>query len=212
MIVEILDEQFGLCPEKAVFWKSEKALLISDLHLGKINHFRRSGIPVPHKANDHNLEVLVDLIDNCKPARVICLGDLFHSHYNAEWETFGEVVKHYSAVVFDLVQGNHDIMGGYQYVRKGIRVHDSLQIGKFLLTHHPLDTVPDGMYNIAGHIHPAVSLRGRGRQAITLPCFCFGERQALLPAFGKFTGLAKIAPGKQDRIFIVAEDRVMAVS
>jgi DNA ligase-associated metallophosphoesterase len=211
MDVEILDEQFGLYPQKAVFWKSQAALLLSDLHLGKINHFRKAGIPVPAKANDHNLEVFIDLIGMCKPKRVICLGDLFHSHYNAEWEVFGEVVRHFSSISFELVQGNHDIMSKYQYSRKGIEVRDTLQVGRFLLTHHPLETIPEGLYNIAGHIHPGVSLRGKGRQAMTLPCFYFSERQAYLPAFGKFTGLARIAPKKQDKVFIVAEDKIVLV-
>jgi len=212
MDVEILGEEFGLCPQKAIFWKSQKTLLLSDLHLGKINHFRRAGIPVPQKANDHNLEILIDLVESCQPDRGVCLGDLFHSYYNAEWETFGEVVNHFSPIAFQLVQGNHDIMGSYQYARKRIAVHESLQIGKFLLTHHPLESVPEGVYNIAGHIHPGVSLVGRGKQAITLPCFYFGDRQALLPAFGKFTGLARIAPKKDDRVFIVADDKVILVS
>jgi DNA ligase-associated metallophosphoesterase len=209
MDVEILDEQFGLYPQKAVLWKSQAALLLSDLHLGKINHFRKAGIPVPAKANDHNLELLIELLGICKPQRVICLGDLFHSHYNAEWEVFGEVVRHFSSISFELVQGNHDIMSKYQYSRKGIEVRDTLQLGRFLLTHHPLETIPEGLYNIAGHIHPGVSLRGKGRQAMTLPCFYFSARQAFLPAVGKFTGLARIAPKKNDKVFIVAEDKIV---
>jgi DNA ligase-associated metallophosphoesterase len=211
MDIEILNEAFDLYPQKAIFWRSQETLLLSDLHLGKINHFRRAGIPVPSKANDHNLELLIDLIQMCKPSRIVCLGDLFHSHYNAEWEVFGEVVKHFSSVSFDLVLGNHDIMGQYQYQRKGIRLHDSLRIGKFLFTHHPLESVPDETYNFAGHIHPGVSLTGRGRQAMTLPCFYFGDNQAFLPAFGKFTGLARIAPKKEDKVYIVAENKVIFV-
>ena len=212
MDVEILEEKFGLFPQKAVFWKSQDTLLLSDLHLGKINHFRKAGIPVPQKANDHNVEVLVDLIQMCKPRRIVCLGDLFHSHYNAEWEVFGEVVKHFSSITFDLVLGNHDIMGQYQYKRKGIVLHDQLRIGKFLLTHHPLESVPEGVYNMAGHIHPGVFLKGKGRQAVTLPCFYFGDNQAFLPAFGNFTGLARIAPKKEDKVYIVAENKVILVA
>jgi DNA ligase-associated metallophosphoesterase len=212
MDVDVLDEQFGLYPQKAIYWKAQQMLLLSDLHLGKINHFRKAGIPVPSKANDHNLEIFIDLINNCKPKRIVCLGDLFHSHYNAEWEVFGEVVQHFSGVKFELVLGNHDIMGKYQYARKGISLHDTLRIGKFLMTHHPLEEVPEETYNIAGHIHPGVSLRGKGRQSLTLPCFCFGRNQALLPAFGKFTGLARIAPRKEDKVYIVAENKVMSVS
>jgi metallophosphoesterase superfamily enzyme len=67
------------------------------------------------------------------------------------------------------------------------------------------------LYNFAGHIHPGVSLRGKGRQALTLPCFYFGTNQAYLPAFGKFTGLARITPCKDDRVYVVAEDKVMPV-
>lgn len=212
MDVEILNERFVLYPQKALFWKSRQTLLLSDLHLGKVNHFRRAGIPVPSKANDHNLEILIDLIQACKPEKIVCLGDLFHSHYNAEWEVFGEVVRHFSAVSFDLVVGNHDIMGKYQYNRKRIALHDMLRIGDFLFTHHPMEAVPGGAYNFAGHIHPGVSLRGKGRQAMTFPCFVFGDQQAYLPAFGKFTGLARIAPKKQDKVYIVAENRVMFVS
>jgi DNA ligase-associated metallophosphoesterase len=211
MEVRIRDELFGLYPQKAIFWKAERALLLSDLHLGKITHFRRAGIPVPSKANDHNLELFIDLVHTCKPERIICLGDLFHSHYNAEWEAFGEVVKHFSSIPFDLVMGNHDIMGKYQYKRKGIAIYDTLVIGNFLLSHHPLEVVPDGLYNLAGHIHPGVSLRGKGRQALTLPCFYFADNQAYLPAFGKFTGLARIMPKKEDRVYVVAENKVMMV-
>lgn len=209
MHVDILEERFTLFPEKAIFWNRRGVLLVSDLHLGKINHFRRAGIPVPSRVNDHNIEILVDVIHACRPDRVICLGDLFHSHYNSEWEVFGEVVRHFSGVSFELVLGNHDIMGDYQYVRKGITVHDTLQMGPFLLTHHPLDVIPEGLYNIAGHVHPGVTLRGRGRQGMTLPCFYFGQTQALLPAFGKFTGLAKIAPRAHDRVFVITAEKVL---
>lgn len=212
MEVVIRGEQLVLHPQKAVYWKSRQTLLLSDLHLGKINHFRRAGIPVPARANDHNLETLIDLIELSRPERIVCLGDLFHSHYNAEWEVFGEVVKHFSNIGFDLVLGNHDIMGQYQYTRKGIALHDSLRIADFLLTHHPLDVVPEGLYNIAGHIHPGVCLRGKGRQALTLPCFYFGTTQAYLPAFGKFTGLARIRPKLGDHIFVVAENQVICAA
>jgi len=211
MDIEIFDERIELFPQKALFWRNRSILLLADLHLGKINHFRKSGIAVPHKANDHNLEKLMELIGLTKPQRIILLGDLFHSHYNPEWEVFGELVKHFSHISFELVLGNHDIMSDHQYARKGIHVHDALTIGPFLLTHHPLEEIPEHVYNISGHIHPGVNLRGKGRQSITLPCFYFGTRQAYLPAFGSFTGLARIAPKKEDKVYVVADDKILSV-
>jgi DNA ligase-associated metallophosphoesterase len=212
MEIEIINERMELCSQKALFWRKQEILFLADLHLGKINHFRKSGIAVPRAANDHNLELLVELIHQTRPKRLICLGDLFHSHYNPEWEVFGELVQHFSNVAFELVLGNHDIMSERQYERKGILVHDELVLGPFLLTHHPLEVIPEHLYNMAGHIHPGVNLRGKGRQSIMLPCFYFGERQALLPAFGMFTGLARIAPKKDDRVFVVADNKIMLVA
>jgi DNA ligase-associated metallophosphoesterase len=201
-----------LFPQKALFWKNREILLLADLHLGKINHFRKSGIAVPSKANDHNLELLVEVISLARPKSIIFLGDLFHSYYNTEWEAFGEVVKHYAGISFDLVLGNHDVMSERQYERKGIRVFDELIMGPFLFTHHPQEIIPGDLYNMAGHIHPGVHLTGKGRQSVTLPCFHFGVRQALLPAFGNFTGLARIAPKKEDKVFVVADNKIMMVA
>jgi uncharacterized protein len=212
MEIDLLGEEVVLFPQKAMYWKRLGILFVADLHLGKISHFRRAGIAVPTKANDHNIEMLVDLIQLTKPRRVICLGDLFHSHYNPEWEVFGELVRHFDHISFELVIGNHDIMSDHQYARKGILLHDELTIGPFLFTHHPMEEIPYSVYNIAGHLHPGVNLRGKGRQSVTLPCFYFGSHQALLPAFGSFTGLARIAPKKEDRVFVVAENKVMFVS
>jgi DNA ligase-associated metallophosphoesterase len=185
--------------------------LLADLHIGKIGHFRRSGIPVPIKANEENLASLVDLINLTKPQRLVFLGDLFHSHYNAAWEEFGELILHFPGVSFELVLGNHDIMSDLQYVRKGIKVYDRLKIGPFLLTHHPEENVEGDEYNLAGHVHPGVQMLGKGKQALTLPCFYFGRQQGFLPAFGTFTGMARIRPKKEDRVYVIAEDKVVEV-
>mgnify|MGYP003580879199 CR=1 FL=1 len=212
MEVRLLEEIFELLAQKGLYWRARKILLLADLHLGKINHFRKSGNALPQKANEHNLELLVDVVSQTQPSRIICLGDLFHSHYNPEWEVFGELVRHFSSVSFELVLGNHDIMSERQYERKGIRVYDTLRIGNFLLTHHPIVDVPEELYNMAGHIHPGVQLIGKGRQSVTLPCFYFGKRRAFLPAFGMFTGLARIYPKKDDKVFVVTDDKILAVA
>ena len=212
MQVDISGEVFELLHRKAMFWPRTRILLLADLHLGKINHFRRSGIPLQAKANDRNIELLLDLIQEVKPERVVFLGDLFHSHNNQEWEVFGELVRHFRSISFELVLGNHDIMSELQYERKGIRLHRELVIDRFILTHHPMDEVSPGYYNLAGHIHPGVCMYGRGKQALTLPCFYFGNHQALLPAFGVFSGVAKIRPTKDDKIFVILEDRIVDVN
>jgi DNA ligase-associated metallophosphoesterase len=198
-----------LLPQKALFFEDYRMLLIADLHLGKVNHFRRSGIAVPTSINKKNLELLIELIQQLNPKRVVFLGDLFHSHYNDEWEALGQVVRHFNACKFELVRGNHDIMSALQYERCHLQVHEQLELGSFLLTHEPMDVIPKGRYNIYGHIHPGVRLLGKGRQSITLPCFYFGQKEAIMPAFGSFTGYARIPVKKKDKVFIIADQKVI---
>lgn len=213
MKIELFEEVVHLLPLKAILLPSHKALLIADLHFGKINHFRKSGIPVPARANNKNTETLIDLLNTIKPERTIFLGDLFHSHYNEEWDVVGQVLKHFSLCRFELVRGNHDILSQRQYERHRITVYEEkLALGKFVLTHQPLGNPPNGMYNLAGHLHPGVQMTGKGRQTITLPCFSFGKSQGILPAFGSFTGLARVLPRKEDRIFVVANNKVRQVN
>ncbi|MBX2894606.1 MAG: ligase-associated DNA damage response endonuclease PdeM [Cyclobacteriaceae bacterium] len=211
MEVEILEEVVELMPQKALWLKSKNVVLLADLHLGKINHFRKSGIPVPPQANHKNTDRLISVLQITKPERIIFLGDLFHSHYNGEWEVLGQVRRHFVNCSFELVLGNHDILSALQYQRNNLQLHvGTYRLGNLLLSHEPLASIPPDTYNICGHIHPAVRLRGTGRQSVTLPCFYFAKQQGVLPAFGSFTGTARIVPKKDDRIFVIAENKVIA--
>lgn len=83
-------------------------------------------------------------------------------------------------------------------------------MGAFIFSHIPLEEPGEG-FNLAGHIHPGVRLRGMGRQQVTLPCFYFGEGQGLLPAFGAFTGLGLIHPKNTDAVYVITENEVIPV-
>ncbi|CAN5237846.1 ligase-associated DNA damage response endonuclease PdeM [soil metagenome] len=211
--IAIIRDGIQLLPEKAIFFIEEKVLVVADLHFGKINHFRQAGLPVPLSANHKNAETLIDLINYWKPARTIFLGDLFHSHYNEEWEVVGQIVNHFPACSFELVMGNHDIMSELQYQRKGIKVIEQEVINQWILTHEPMNVgeIPSGKINMAGHLHPGAFLEGKGRQSVTLPCFWFSKNRLILPAFGSFTGLAVIDPSENDNVYIVLEKNISEV-
>lgn len=211
MKAQIANHTFELLPQKALFWPAHQILLIADLHLGKINHFRKSGYPVPPRANDVNTELLIELMSTYKPVRTLFLGDLFHSHYNEEWEVLGQVRRHFASCSFELVLGNHDIMSELQYQRHQMSVHTDLQIENVWLTHEPQQDIPTGTYNLAGHLHPGARLVGGGKQALTLPCFYFGKQQGILPAFGSFTGLYRVPVKKEDQVFVIADNQVIRV-
>ena len=207
------NESVALLPEKALWLPDHKLLVVADVHWGKIDHFRKAGIPVPLKGNDKNAETLISLMNLLKPKRVIFLGDLFHSVYNDGWESFGQVRNAFAYCAFELVIGNHDILSRIQYERHKITLHpENFQLNNLLFTHEPLEEIPEGVYNIAGHIHPGVHLRGAGKQSVTLPCFFVKGNQCILPAFGAFTGLASVQPKVGDKIFVVANGKVMATN
>ena len=209
-----LEQDLVLLPQKAIYWKQQKALIAADVHLGKVGHFRKAGIAVPRNMEQSDLGTLSDLIFEHKPQKIIFLGDLFHSDMNADWEWFRMWRQQNSRLEIILIRGNHDIIHDDHYLELNIALHYQLQIGPFLMLHHPLNASELEQtqgYVFCGHIHPGVNLSGRARQSITIPCFAFGNRQAVLPSFGRFTGRAAIQRQKQDRVFGVLEDKVIVI-
>lgn len=213
MIAKVAGEELVLHPFKAVFWPKESILLIADLHLGKATHFRKEGIAVPAAVSDTNWDRLTALLLEFKPKRVLILGDLFHSHYNSEWEDFGQLLAQFNQISFELVSGNHDILPAIDYDRINLTVYpESLFITPFWFTHHPIEEHITEGYNLSGHIHPGVRMKGNGRQYLRLPCFLFGPSQGILPAFGAFTGMATVRPTKRDQVFVIGGDEIIQVS
>ena len=210
--IEVADEQLLLLPDKAVYLPIHSILIISDVHLGKITHFRKHGIGIPQSAMHDNFERLALLIDSIEPKRVIFLGDLFHSTLNSEWQLLMKFIYDRQDTSFELILGNHDILDPKIYEQSNLLTFKSESIGRLLLTHEPLANIPSGRYNIYGHIHPAVKLSGAGKQTLRLACYFFSEHYAVMPAFGTFTGMHTLKPKNTDNIYVIADDKILQVS
>ena len=212
---EFREQHLTLLPQRALYWKEEQSLLLADMHLGKAAHFRKSGIGVPGVTYGTDLEKLTLILHHYPVKKLLILGDFFHSDHNGEFDAFRQWSSQFDDIEVHLIKGNHDILSNEHYLNAGFRLHyDSLQLGPFNLTHHPTESLGDeSLYNLCGHIHPSVRLTGRGRQAMNLPCFYFGQRQGILPAFGHFTGTARIQPASTtDNIFVVLDETVVKVN
>jgi DNA ligase-associated metallophosphoesterase len=211
---KLLNQDLLLLPQRAIYWQQEETLIAADVHLGKVGHFRKAGIAVPRDMEQGDLAVLSDLIHEYRPRTILFLGDLFHSDMNADWEWFALWRQQFPKLDIKLIRGNHDIVHDKHYQQLNISLYDELLVGPFLMLHHPVtETKLEQLssYVFCGHIHPGVSLKGKGRQSLTLPCFAFGGRQAILPSFGKFTGRVAIRSRETDRIFAVLKDKVIAI-
>ncbi|MFT6054829.1 MAG: DNA ligase-associated metallophosphoesterase [Roseivirga sp.] len=205
---EILEQRLLLLPEKAIYWKEKGLLILADVHLGKAGHFRKSGIPVSDLIHSKDIYTIEKLINLFQPKEVMFLGDLFHSDHNQGWEIFGRWLKSKMPLQFRLVLGNHDILEGFNYDLPNLILCESISIGPFHFSHIPEE---NERYNLAGHIHPAIRLSGKGRQSLKLPCFWFGTNNGILPAFGQFTGTASIRTKKTDTLFVIADSKVIKV-
>lgn len=202
--IEIHGQKLSLMPEKAIFWHETSFLILTDLHLGKAAHFRKSGIPIPRGVHEADLICLQQLIDKYRPEVVLILGDLFHSEINLEWNDFRHFLQFNASLSFILVKGNHDILPEDAYRENNLTVHlDEWSLSPFLFSHHPLGVVPENYYNMAGHIHPGYRLSGRRGEKIKLPSFHFSSTAVLLPAFGRFTGCIHVPKKNGDQVFIV---------
>ena len=210
LTIAVEGQHLELHPHRAVYWVDQETLIVSDLHLGKVHHFRRSGIFIPMHAAMDNYERLSGLLMKYEPRQLLILGDLFHSTLNIDWKTFSELRLTFHHIAFTLIKGNHDILDTKIITENQLTLHTELMLGPFRFCHYPDDGSADH-YTIAGHIHPGVRLVGHSKQSLKLPCFYFGVNQGLLPAFGAFTGIALIKPEPASQVVVISEEQLAQV-
>lgn len=187
--IVLQQEQLTLTNQRVLFWMQQKALILSDLHIGKSAHFQKSGIPIPSNVFQQDLNRLESLIRHFQPKQLIIVGDLFHAEHNQEVQLYSEWMRQFAKIRFTLIKGNHDRFPDAIYERFGIEVFpDRYALPPFVFVHEP-EVVPNPQFQITGHVHPGVMLKGKGKQYIKLPCFQMNQHQLVLPAFSLFTGL-----------------------
>lgn len=173
-------------PAGALWLPGAKALVVSDLHLGKAERIaRREGRLTPPYEVEETLTRLADLIDATAPATVVCLGDSFDDDRAAA--TLEERPRQTLAAMMAgrrwiWIAGNHDpappSVGG--------EALSEAMIGGVVLRHIAKPGTPGP--EASGHYHPKTWLRGRGR-----PSFIVDGARAILPAFGAYTGGLDVA-------------------
>jgi len=209
------NDHFILSGERALYWESEKTLIVADLHVGKTGHFRKAGIGVPAAVYKDDLHRLLAQLLFFKAERLIIVGDLTHSIANLEMDLFRKWRKDFSSLEVHLAKGNHDILDNKWYEEADIKVHvDPLILGSFIFVHDiqqaPLQFEPD-QYAFAGHVHPAVTIRGKGKQALRFPCFHFAKNHCILPAFSRFTGTFSVEKKQGEFIYALLEKEIMII-
>jgi DNA ligase-associated metallophosphoesterase len=209
--ITLQNETLQLYAERAAFWKRRSTLLVADTHWGKAATMRSAGIPIPGGTTNSDLERLSQLIQTTAAERIVFLGDVIHARSGRSAKTFEEIARwreRHPKLELVLVRGNHDARAGDPPTELRIRCVDAPEIEPpFVFQHFPAPS-PHG-YALGGHTHPAVRIRGRAGEGVTLPCFCFTPTHGTLPAFGSLTGCAIVRPEATDRIYGIADGEVV---
>ena len=205
-------EQIELLAERALFWPRARTLFVADVHLGKAAAFRAGGVAIPRGATANDLARLAALIARTRAARLVVLGDFLHAaagRVAALDAAFVRWREAHAALAITLVRGNHDAHAGDPPPAWGISVvADPHPLAPFVLCHEPAS--PRTGYALCGHIHPGVRVAG-AHDSVRLPCFVIGHRRALLPAFGRLTGLALVTRSARETVVAIAGPRLFTL-
>lgn len=208
--IELAGAQLYLLADKAIYYPAQRCLLIADAHFGKAAAYRKLGQPVPHGTTENNLQRLDAMLAAWPCDQLIFLGDFLHapeSHAAGTLAALGKWRAKHAELSITLIRGNHDKRAGDPPERLNINVvTEPLMLEPFALQHEP-DPHPTH-HVLAGHVHPAYRLYGKGRQRLRLACFYVQKSLTLLPAFGAFTGGMNIERAQDSRIFVVGDDAI----
>ncbi len=183
--VSICGKAFRAHMSGALYWPSENALIVADLHLEKGSSFAAKGQMLPPYDTSETLSKLVGAIDTYNAATIIALGDSFHDTAatqriaSADLQTLRMLQDDREWI---WITGNHDpeieaTLGGH--------AAPEISVEGIRLRHAPSPSA--ATHEIAGHLHPAARVVMHGT-AIRRPCFVSNGRRLVLPAFGAFTG------------------------
>ncbi|WP_421656328.1 ligase-associated DNA damage response endonuclease PdeM [Leptothermofonsia sp. ETS-13] len=202
---------FNCFLKKAIYVEQLKALLISDVHLGKSETFQSLGIPVSNRVNQATLDRLQKLCDRFQPENLFILGDLFHSRFALVDEVIDSWFSFVSHACTDvkLVIGNHDRALVPTLKKLSVSYFtDAVQIGNLILSHEPKPQ--KNFLNVCGHIHPCVRIKTR-LDNLRLPCFYldFNQNLLMLPSFGEFTGGFDVALKLNSTAYVVTDNSVI---
>lgn len=207
--IKIRQETFILTNQRALFWEEQKALILSDLHIGKTAHFRKNGIALANQIMKNDLERLSILIEYFKPEKFIVVGDLLHAGDNSDVDEFCSWRNQYGDLQFYLIEGNHDRISKKLESKLCLNFKSELmEIEDFMLIHD--FEKKHSKFQITGHIHPGFVINSVVKK-IKLPCFVVTENQLLLPAFSEFTGLDTKNLPKKGRFYVFTDAEIYEI-
>ncbi len=153
----------------------EKALIISDIHIGWEEALNKQGIMVPRVAFEDLVKRVKMMLKDVET--VIINGDLKHEFgtiSQTEWRHTREFLELFTGKKVVLIQGNHDTI--LKPIVKEIELQPFYHIGDVLICHGDEVLTERSKVIIIGHEHTAVGLK-EGKRIEKYKCFLKGKFQ-----------------------------------
>ena len=185
LAIALCGKQFLADRTGALYWPSERALIIADMHLEKASSYAAHGQMLPPYDTRATLMRLADTIDFYETEMIIALGDSFHDidGPNRMHRQDREVLE---LIVNDRnwywLVGNHD---PELPTHLGGTILHELELSGLTFRHEPISGPVS--HEIAGHMHPAAKLTHQGA-TLRRPAFVSNRKRMIMPAFGTLTG------------------------
>lgn len=169
----------------AMYLPDHRTLVVSDLHLEKGAAFARRGQLLPPYDTLATLRLLEGVVLRYQPTAIISLGDNFHDRVGSALmpQAFREMIRSL-AYGRDIVwiNGNHDPDGISDLPGTSL---DQYMLAGLTFRHEP--SLAHGRGEVAGHLHPAATVRRR-EKSVRRPCFATDGSRMVMPSFGVTTG------------------------
>lgn len=212
VVLDIAGETLHVLGARAAWWPARRWLWVADIHLGKSEVFRQSGVPLPLGDTQDDLDRLAALVATHRPERLLLLGDLVH-HARGLSDAIVAATASWRAKIdadVTLVRGNHDV--SLRSVPAAWRIHDAggeLVEGPFSFVH---EAAPGASrYAWGGHVHPVFRMEF-GPEVVRPPCFWIGKDHAIVPSFGAFTGGHRVYAQPGERVVVCVEGEAIDVT
>jgi DNA ligase-associated metallophosphoesterase len=169
----------------AAWLADSRTLIVADLHFEKGSAYARHGQMLPPYDTRETLNRLEAEVAATQPAVLVFLGDSFHDgkgEGRLHRDDHARIAGLATGRTLAWVVGNHDADGPKALPGDTV---DELVFGRLTLRHEPQPGGQPG--EMAGHLHPAARVKGRGR-TVRRRCFVTDGRRMVLPAFGSYAG------------------------
>lgn len=190
---------------RAVYFETERLLVVSDLHWGYAASHRATGNLLPDWGDPEIAAHLRTLLTDYQPARMLWLGDSLHT---LRGRHAAEAFLSPCEVPVTILRGNHD-------ARWTAASTPFLQSGAYFFHHgDTAQPIPPEACEVIGHHHPAFAWSDGAGGRIKLPALVWSARRLILPAFSPWAAGTpwNRALTEEEKLWAIAPRRIFPVT